>query len=652
VATLALGDRTAVTGDADPSKRPRFRAGALDLLLWSIWLGLCAGLLEVGTRVACRAIDPTGQLYLMTRHFVWLTPLANMVVFFCLGLLLAGVTKLWPRLGKWLSPRLLGALALLPIFLVAAPGIHPAARFAVTLGIASLLVWRLEFVPVTRKRSFLVWGLPVLAVFVLTLAVSVLAGDWLKQWREAHRAIPPPGSPNVLFIVLDTVRSDRLSLYGYRRATTPNLERLAQHGIRFDRARATAPWTLPSHASFFTGRWPHELDVHWLTPLKTGAPVLAEFMGSRGYATAGFVANTGYCSYDTGLARGFTYYEDYSLKKLAFLQTAVFVKEILRPMFELGNADESGLLDSLPELLKRWFYADARKDASLINRAFLDWLARRPEQTRPFFVFLNYMDAHAPYKLPDRAQHRFGHRPRSRHEMRVIHEGWDLIDKLTLPKHYLTMARDAYDNCLAYLDEQLGVLFDELHQRALLDDTLVVIASDHGEGLGEHDLFDHGESLYSTELDVPLLILLPLESRTARVVPQVVSLRDLPATIVDLVGQGAGSPFPGYSMADLWRDSERAAATPCTAFSELLVPNPRNSNHGRSPAYRGPLISVADGDFVYIRNLGDGAEELFNKGDDRHELSNQAGLVTMKPLLDRFRKQVARLGTSTPGAPP
>ena len=161
------------------------------------------------------------------------------------------------------------------------------------------------------------------------------------------------------------------------------------------------------------------------------------------------------------------------------------------------------------------------------------------------------MDAHAPYKLPDGAQHRFGHKPRSRYEIRVFHEGWDLLDKLTLPKDYLTMARDAYDSCLAYLDEQLGMLFDELHHRALLDDTLVVIASDHGEGLGEHDLFDHGESLYGTELDVPLLILLPLKSRTARVVRQVVSLRDLPATIVDLVGQGAGSPFPGYSMANL-----------------------------------------------------------------------------------------------------
>jgi arylsulfatase A-like enzyme len=600
----------------------------------------------------CRAIDPKNRLYLMSQHFVWLVPLVNMLLFFGLGLALAGITKRWPRLGGRLSPRLLCALAMQPMLMLAAPAIYPAAWFVLALGISSQLVPWLESQPAKRRRSLLVRTFPILLGSVPLLAGSVFGGDWLKQRRETSRALPPTGSPNVLFIVLDTVRSDRLSLYGYRRPTTPNLERLAENGIRFDRARAAAPWTLPSHASFFTGRWPHELDVHWLTPLRTGPPLLAEYMGSSGYATAGFVANTGYCSYDTGLDRGFTYYEDYSLKKLAFLQTAVFVKGILKRIFELGYADESGLLDPVPEFLTHWFYADTRKDASMINRAFLDWLARRPDKTRPFFVFLNYMDAHAPYKLPDGAQHRFGHEPRSRYEIRVFHEGWDLIDKLTLPKHYLTIARDAYDDCVAYLDEQLGVLFDELHHRALLDDTLVVIASDHGEGLGEHGLFDHGESLYGTELDVPLLICLPLESRTARVVRQVVSLRDLPATIVDLVGQGAGSPFPGYSMANLWRSSGQAPTTASTAFSELLVPNPRNSNKGRSPAYRGPLISVADGDFVYIRNLGNGAEELFNRRDDPREVSNQAGLVTMKPLLDRFRKHVVRLGTGASGAPP
>ncbi len=643
--------RNSRQGPGPPEEEPS-RLGALDVLGWSIWLGLSAGLLEVGARVLCRAIDPRNRLYLMSRHFVWLVPLVNMLLFFGLGLVLAGIMKLWPRSGGRLSPRLLCALAMQPMLMVAVPAIYPAAWFVLALGISSQLVPWLESQPARWRFSLLVRTLPFLLGTVLLLLGAVLGEDWLNQRRETTRALPPAGSPNVLFVVLDTVRRDHLSLHGYRRPTTPNLERLARDGIRFDRARAAAPWTLPSHASFFTGCWPHELDVHWLTPLRTGAPLLAEYLGSRGYATAGFVANTGYCSYDTGLARGFTCYEDYSLKRLAFLQTAVLVKEMLKPIFQLSYADDSGFLDLVPEFLNRCFYADARKDASLINRAFLDWLARRPEESRPFFVFLNYMDAHAPYKLPAGVPHRFGHRPQSRDEIRILYEGWDLLDKLTLPKPYLTMARDAYDSCLAYLDEQLGVLFKELHQRDLLDDTLIVIASDHGEGLGEHDLFDHGESLYATELDVPLLILGPLESRTARVVPQVVSLRDLPATIVDLVGQGARSPFPGHSLADLWRDSDRAATAASTAFSEILVPNPRNANHGRSPAYRGPLISVADGDYVYIRNLGDGAEQLFNQREDPRELSNQARLATMKPLLDQFRQRVARLGTGMSGAGP
>ena len=119
------------------------------------------------------------------------------------------------------------------------------------------------------------------------------AADRLKEWREAARPLPPPGSPNVLLIVLDTVAADHLSLYGYNRPTSPTIDELAGAGIRFDRVQATSSWTLPSHASMFTGRWPHELSAGWLTPLDGTYPTLAEFLGSRGYATAGFVANTG-----------------------------------------------------------------------------------------------------------------------------------------------------------------------------------------------------------------------------------------------------------------------------------------------------------------------------------------------------------------------
>ena len=120
----------------------------------------------------------------------------------------------------------------------------------------------------------------------------------------------------------------------------------------------------------------------------------------------------------------------------------------------------------------------------------------------------------------------------------------------------------------------------------MLDRTLVIVTSDHGEGLGEHDLFDHGESLYSTEIRVPLLIVLPAGGRPRGVVHETVSLRDLPATIVDLVGL-AGRRFPGRSLARLWRNPPQRAvpAVEGGALSELPSPNPRDPNQGRSPAF-------------------------------------------------------------------
>ena len=221
---------------------------------------------------------------------------------------------------------------------------------------------------------------------------------------------------------------------------------------------------------------------------------------------------------------------------------------------------------------------------------------------------------------------------------------WSLLDKQRTPQRYRSLARDGYDNCVAYLDEQLGVLFDELERRGILDRTLVIITSDHGEGLGEHALFMHGESLYRTEIHVPLLVLLPSQRPSGAVVRATVSLRDLPATIVDLTGLGNGSPFPGRSLAPLWADPV-GGATPVEtggALSELAAPNPSDPNHHRSPVYRGPLFALAEGDFVYIRNDGDGSEELFNQRDDPDELSNLVGAQAMLPVLRRLRDRLAQ----------
>ena len=482
---------------------------------------------------------------------------------------------------------------------------------------------------------------------VLVLAAVVFGGAWLKTWREDSRPLPSPDSPNVLLLVLDTVRADRLSLYGYERPTTPVLERLAERGIRFDEARATAPWTLPSHASFFTGRWPHQLGVEWLTPLRGSFPTLSEYLASRGYATAGFVANTLYCSYETGLDRGFTHYDDYVLEKLMALRTAWLVDHLMQLVSDLGvfvgrTFDVGPFRPMQESWIASLFVVDRRKDAGSIHREFVDWLSRRRQPARPFFAFLNFYDAHAPYVLPQGAHYRFGLKPRRASDFIFLVEYWESMNKLHLSPTFQNLARDSYDNCVAYLDERLGNLFAELQKRGLFEQTLVIVTSDHGEGLGEHDLFDHGESLYRNEIRVPLLIVPPDRDGFSGVVRETVSLRDLPATIVDLVGLRAGSPLPGRSLASQWRDSSTRAGQvePEGAISELPRPNPRDPNQGRSPAHRGPLVSVALDGYVYIRNEDDGTEELFNDRDDPAELRNQAHVETMQPIMQQFRQRL------------
>jgi arylsulfatase A-like enzyme len=261
---------------------------------------------------------------------------------------------------------------------------------------------------------------------------------------------------------------------------------------------------------------------------------------------------------------------------------------------------------------------------------------------RPFFAFLNYFDAHTPYLLPSGAAYRFGQPPRIDADVQALAD-WVELDKLRLPAYYRTLAQDCYDSCLAYLDERLGELFEELQRRGVLDHTLVIVTSDHGEGLGEHDLFFHGESLYRTEIRVPLLIAIPGQVRRAKV-SEIISLRDLPATIVDLTGHTAGAPFPGTSLVSLWRDSRTRdpSAQREGALSELARPNPHDPNQGRSPAHRGALVSIAEGDFAYIRNEREGSEELFDERRDPNESDNRARFEAGRAIKEQLRAHLDR----------
>lgn len=654
---LADADRDAQGGGTGPVADAAARPGPAGWLLVSAWCGLVAGLLEVGTIVLRKETVDPNRLYGMSRHFVWLIPTVNLGLFLAIGCLGVLACALWPRRGPWLLARVLCAATFLPVFLAGFPRIYTAASGALAVGIAARLVPAIE-----RRgrmiRRLVARGTPAALGFVLVLAAAPRVAGLMERSRERACPLPPRGSPNVLLIVLDTVSAGHLSLHGYGRPTSTTLVELAARGIRFDAAVAGSSWTLPSHATMFTGRWPHELSVGWLTPLDRTHPTLAEFLGARGYATAGFIANTSYCARDSGLGRGFTVYEDFIFPELTALKIAVLGNRLLK-----GVAPIVPFVDSRPSLARwqaplqriwRSLTVD-RKGAAAVNRELLDWLARREQPDRPFFAFLNYSDTHAPYELPPGRMHRFGvDRPDER--QRELIALWAELDKASLVRTDLPFVVDAYDDCVADLDEQLGRLVDELGRRGILDRTWLVIAADHGESFGEHaGVFCHGTSLYRTELHVPLLIVPPGGAAAGRVVGEPVTLRDLPATIVDMLDLEADSPFPGASLARHWtREAPEVRPAPAPsspALAELVPGDARYRDAYGLPLKTWPMGALNDGEWSYIRSEGDVREELYHLGRDAEQRRNLARDPASRPVLERMRGALGRLtgGPLDPG---
>ena len=590
------------------------------LLATAAWLGIVVGLLEVGVLLIEKQqnqVSMIGALRL-NRHYPWMIPTAHLAFFGTCGLALELVRRARPTLARRLAPMALGALALLAI-LITIRSLHPMASVFLALGIATQVVTRLRWLWPHFARVVRTSLIP-LSVALVVLIVGRHAQFALGE----HLASTKPtvmGSPNVLFIVLDTVRARSLSLYGYGRETTPRLEKLARAGVKFDQARSSAPWTLPSHATMFTGRWPSELFKYHEQRLDSSVPTIAGFLGKNGYSTAGFVANTFYCNSGFGLSNGFDHYEDF------YENFDISPGEVLR------NAELGRRLFSLvgEEMSPR---SDGRKDADQINADFLAWLPSC--KGRPFFAFLNYLDAHAPYIVPAKAERHFGLRPTTPEDFQLLH-AWQKKEYISDDERETQLARDNYDDCIAYLDAALGRLFDDLERRGVLDNTLVIVTADHGEELGEHRLVGHGRSLYRDETHVPLLIVKPGRVPSGKVIAQPVSHRDLPATIVELLGLEDHSPFPGRSLTSLW------SSKPCpdgrelsVVRSEAAIRKKTSRNGSRPPALRGPMVSIVAEGMTYIRNSDD-SEELYRLADDPEQLKDLAGDEALRPTLERLR---------------
>ena len=201
---------------------------------------------------------------------------------------------------------------------------------------------------------------------------------------------------------------------------------------------------------------------------------------------------------------------------------------------------------------------------------------------------------------------------------------------------------NAYDDCVAWIDEQLGRLVDELGHRGLLASTWVIIASDHGESFGEHrGVYCHGASLYQTELHVPLLILPPASRPLQSSVNETVSLRDLAATIVDLSGDRSKSHFPGTSLTRFWDASPGATQTGGdhaiaeVVPNEFLDPDPAKSSE---PGW--PLGALKQNGWAFIRRERDGREELYHLRRDSNEQNNLAADPSQQAQLDSMLRRV------------
>ncbi|MDG3004780.1 sulfatase [Paludisphaera mucosa] len=613
-----MDDANSQKGSAPAAERTVSPLGVARLALL---FGLLTGALELTQWLVRNAVSGGVSLgdFQMSRHFFWMIPASNLVIFGGSGAVLGLVAWLRPRWAGRVALWAMGFLCGLALLLTV-PGLYAFAAVALAAGVGAMTS-RHGSTHLPRFQRLLVVAPLVLGA----VAASLHGWDRIHAALAERRPAPAPAAvketPNVLLLVLDTVRAESLSLYGYDRDTTPNLNRLASRAVRFDQARSTAPWTLPSHASMLTGRWPHELDVGERKPMGRAFPTLAEALAAHGYATAGFIANTFFCNAWFGLGRGFQHYDDFYEE-----QTAVSMEEALR-CSSLGRLAVRMLSDPFGGVERR------RKDAGRINAAFLNWLDRKGEDDRPFFAFLNYFDAHGPFVPPADADRPFGRPPADADEEALIRE-WDVRSRVGLSDEQLALARDSYDDCLAYLDRRIGELFDELERRGALDDTLVILTSDHGEGLGEHDLIGHGRSLYDQETRVPLLVFLPHGARGGQSIGAPVSLRDVPATVLDVLGLDP-SAFPGASLAR--RPSDEAAV-----LTEVRIKEEVSRNLARPPAWRGPMAALVAEGFSYIRNA-DGREELYEVAADPGQLHDLAPTPGSAATLERMRARLEAL---------
>ena len=629
--------RRQIDGMARPLFGPLAVLRDRDVLVLGLFFGVIGGVAEATAQVVRHWVFHHVSNLVVSGEVFWMAPLSASVSMTVIALVLIVVRRVVGSENplRGVAPFVFAYLALWALGRTSELGIHPAALLVLAVGVAT----QVTRTAAARPRPFVRRiGQATAVLCVGLVAWGVLwpsVRDVLRRPDAGQTANAAPASaPNILVLLWDTVRARSLSLYGYHRPTTPTLDRLGAEGVVFEAAISTAPWTLPAHASLFTGKYHHELSVERQFPLDDAERTLAEAFTDLGYRTGGFVANNYWLGQGYGLGRGFEHYVD-------------------RP-----HASVSSIL--LSTWWSRTTYARAtsmlgrtlrgvRINADQINGSFLRWVDQPDE--RPFFAFLNMLDAHEPYLPPAGVGFEF-------HDGTPLHT-WDYTQPVLHTPAQLSDLVDAYDSCIHYLDDRLGRLVEGLAARGLADNTIIVVTSDHGESLGEHgaDILGHENNVFYDVLQIPLVFHLPERLRSGVRVPEPTSLVDVPSTLLELAGAPHEAGFgSGRSFARLLvPGGDTVTGGPVSPALSQANPSPYHSPEYTSwPISKGPLLSLVQGEDHYVVNAS-AEEKLFRPARDPWEAQDLSGSPEGRSRLpeirDLVRSLVPQLGSGPDGIP-
>jgi arylsulfatase A-like enzyme len=587
-------------------------------LAFAAAFGLAAGLLEGLSLLLTRGYGignpriPEG----VSAPIVGISAVVNLCLFLAVGIALLALKRMFQTLPLMRAATFAFSFLLLADLLGVTGRISPLGVIALSAGLASVISRR-------QREQVPAFGLRLLPWLATATVVAFLVAYGGARWREtaALKQLPPAAknAPNILVIVVDTLRADHTTLHGYNRATTPALDRIAHDGTLFEEAISSSSWTLPAHQSLLTGRYPHEHGPLREQVVNQSLPSLGRVLAGRGFRTGAFSANTDFFCRRAGFAQSFLHFDDYfySVGDMVYRTFWGWL------FFRTYISDLLGL-DELP----------ARKNAAEVNRETLAWIDQ--DRSRPFFAFLNYLDVHYPYVPPQPYRSRFvpadlrpDCEPPLARRLNPLHRPneFGLLADMTPDCLQVQIAR--YDGAISYVDDQIASLFSELRRRGVDQNTLVIITSDHGEQFREHGLVTHGTSLYRELIHVPLVLWWPNHVPAGTHITQPVSIASLPATVLDLLGEADTQTFPIPSLARLWTQPATQSNWP-DPISEMAQNLYIPSNY---PAHSGWIKSITDARWHYIASQTE-PEQLYEWPQDPGELQNLAGSAAGKTVVN------------------